>query len=130
MFNDVFARNILIMTDVFLGGRRNNRFCEFLVFYHSVGHGLSAERAFSGFVFAPGVSGEISADHHFNLKRLGIFPDHHRRMRDGQFPVGNNVSGSIEKLSGNKIEYLTLVGNSTRQNHIECRNTVTYDHYQ
>ena len=112
------------------GGRSYNRIRKHIVFFHPFGHSNTADAAFSGFVFAPGMTAQVPADHHFHFKRLAHTANGNHWIGSGNFPIRNNVRSSIQKLGSYLVEHLPFVWNRTRQHHIKRRNTVAGNHDQ
>ena len=123
-------RNILVVTLIGFGSRRDDRMREFFVLLHALGHRLTAKRSFAGLVLAPCMSRQISPHDHFYLEWFATQPHGHHRIGSSHLPVRDNVRRSIQKLSGNLVQHLPLVRNTLWKNHVECRNTVTDHHHQ
>ncbi len=127
---DLFARDILIVSGVGLGGGGDYRLGETLVLLHAVGKLHAAQLAASGRIFAPCAARQIAAYDHLHAEALAALAHGHHRIRHGQQPVGTYIRRSLKKVGCDLIEYLSLVGNTLRQYHIECRDAVGGYHDQ
>ena len=106
------ARDVFVVSGIGFGGRGDDRFGETLVFHHSFGELDAAEFTHAVFVFTPGASCEIAADNHFQTQAFAAVAHGHHRVGNRNLPVGNDISGSVEKRSCDLIECLPLVGYS------------------
>ena len=91
-----------------------------LSFHHSVRKGDTAESSLSGLVLTPGMACETASYDHFHLERLTFVADSDHRVRAGDFPVRDNVSGSVEELLGYLVEHLALERYALRKDDVEC----------
>ena len=128
--DDFLPADVLVVAFCGLGRRGDDGLGKLLVLLQAVRKGDAAEAALSGLVLAPGVSGEVSADHHLHLVRLAAPAHGDHGIDGGNLPVGKDVLREVEELGGDLVQDLPLVGNSLRQHYVEGGNTVSGHHYE
>ena len=118
------------MSGFSLGRRSDDRLRKGFVFFHPVRHRFSAEDALAGFVFAQGMSGQVTADHHLDADGFAQYAQRHVGMWHGHLPVGHDVTRRIQKVTRQLIEHLALVRDRSWQDMVKCRDTVRrYGHH-
>ena len=120
------AGNIVIPV-LGLGGGRQNRRGQLLVFLHPVGQRIAAEQSAAFFIMSPnrggGGAGQISAHHHFRRQRLAVHHLHDLRIRDTDHMIGNRIPGQLKPKSRRTVEHLSFERQGPEHS-VKRRNTV------
>ena len=85
---------------------------ERLILNHAFRKFHSAEFTHAVLVVAPCAAGEIATDNHFEAQTFATIAYGDHRVGDRDFPVGNDVGGSVEERCCYLIEGLPLVGDA------------------
>ena len=126
--NDFLARDVHVVTFVSLGGWGNDRLGETLVFLHALGQLNTTQLTTAILVLAPCRTRQDRADNHLYTETLTLQTYGNHGVGSSQFPVGADVTGSIQELGSNLVQHLSFVGNALWQNHVKGRNTVCSHH--
>ena len=125
--DDFLAADVFVVAFAGFGGGGDDRVGELLVFLQAFRQGLAAEGALAGAVFAPGVAGQVAADHHFHLEGLAEDADRCHRVDFGDLPVGDDVGGGVEEAGRDLVEHLPFAGDALGQHHVEGGDAVGGD---
>ena len=128
--DNLFLRDILIVTFFSLCRRCDDWLGKLLVFFHAVRNCHAADGVLTAFVSTPRTSGKVSADNHLNREWLAELTNCNHRIWSSDFPVRDDVGGHIQKLSCYLIENLAFIRNSLWQNNVESGDSVGGDHHQ
>ena len=130
LFQDFFLRDVFIMQAHFgFSGWSNDWFGKFLVFFHSFGKFYTTDFTNAVFVSTPCATAQVTTDNHFHRKTLTHNSYGNHRIWSRHFPVGADVGSCIQKFGCNLVQHLSFVGNTFRQNYVECGDTVGSYHY-
>ena len=118
--DDLFFRDVQVMTLVGFGGRSDDRLGETLVLLHALRQFHATQFTASVLILTPCTSCQDAADDHLHTEALTLqtYGDH--GVGGSQFPVRTDVTGGIQELSGNLVEYLSLERNTLRQDDVKC----------
>ena len=126
--DDLLAADILVVSFVGLGGGGDDGCGELLILDHAFGQLDAAEGACASLIFAPGAASEVAAHNHLDTEAFTFEAHGDHGVGSGKFPIGEDVGGGIEELSGNLVEDLSLVGDALGENDVESRDAVG-DHH-
>ena len=118
------------MTLVSLGSWGDDRLGETLVLLHTVGQLHTAQLSATVLVLTPCRTSQDRADNHLHTEALTLQANSNHGVWSSQLPVRTDVGSSIQKLSGNLVQYLTLEGNTLGQHYVECRDAIGGHHDQ
>ena len=74
------------------------------------------------------MSRKVAAYNHLDLEWLALVADGHVRSRHSQLPVRQDIGGRIQESLSYLIEYLSLIRDTLRQDHIEGGDAVAHNH--
>ena len=128
---DFFFGNIgIVFADLGFCRRGYDRFGETFVFTHTFRQLYTADFAYAALISTPCASAEVTAYNHFNGESLAHYAYGHHRIGSRQLPVRANVGSRIQEFGRDLVQHLSFVGNTFRQDYVECRDTVCCDHHQ
>ena len=127
--DNLFTRDIQVVSLIGLCGGSDDGFGEPLVLTHAVGQLHSANLANTFLIIAPGRASENAANNHFHAEALALHSNGDHRVGCGEFPVGADVAGGIEELSCNLVEHLSLKWNAFWKDDIKGRYAVGSHHH-
>ena len=118
--DDLFLRDVHIVTLVSLCSRGDDRLWETLVLAHSVRQLHTADLAASLLIVTPCTTGEDRTDDHLHAETFALQTYCNHWVWSSQLPVWTDICSCVQELSCNLIEHLTLEWNTLWQNNIEC----------
>ena len=120
----------IVLTNLSLRSRRNNRRWELLVLLHTLRQLHATNFANPTLIGTPCTTTKIATNNHFHGEALAHHTHSNHRIGRSQLPVRTNICCSVQELSRNLVKHLTLKRNALRQNYIKGRNTVSSHHSQ
>ena len=120
----------IVFTDLGFCRRGNDRFGETFVFTHTFRQFYTADFAYAALISTPCASAEVTAYDHFNGESLAHHAYGHHRIGSRQFPVRANVGSRIQEFGSDLVQHLSFVGDTFRQDYVECRDAVCRNHHQ
>ena len=126
--HDFLVRDVLVVTLVGLGGRGEDGVGELFVFTETLGELDAADGARSGGIVAPCAAGQIAAHNHLYLKGFALKAHGDHGVWDGEFPVGDDVGGSVQEVCCHLVEHLPFGGDSFGEDYVEGGDTVRGHH--
>ena len=126
--NDLFLRDVHVVTLVGLCCGRDDGLGGALVLLHALGQLHAADLAASVLVGTPCRSCEDGADNHFNFETFAVKAHGDHGVGCSQFPVGADVACCVKKLCCDLVQDLSFEGNALGQDNVECRDSVCCHH--
>ena len=117
--DDLFLRDIHVVTLVGLCSRGDDRLWETLVLAHTVWQLHTADLAAALLILAPCTTGEDRTDDHLHAETFALQTYGNHWVWSSQLPVWTDVCSCVQELSCNLIEHLSFERDTFRQNNVE-----------
>ena len=117
--DDLFLRDIHVVTLVGLCSRGDDRLWETLVLAHTVWQLHTADLAAALLILAPCTTGEDRTDDHLHAETFALQTYGNHWVWSSQLPVWTDVCSCVQELSCNLIEHLSFERDTLRQNNVE-----------